>query len=144
MENEAKEYSQKYVVGWESHQEPARAGKRSNNMPSKRWGHSMVVYRHYVYLFGGSLSNNYSLSSQTVYSFDLKAWGETGWDRYLAPEHECCPSGRDGHSASVIGSCMFIIGGSKGDSQCNEVYSFDFRSLKCTLFLSRVSKTDLW
>ena len=100
-------------------------------MPSKRWGHSVCLYRHYLYLFGGSLSNNYYASSQSLYIFDLKAWGESGWDRFLPAENETCPAARDGHSASVIDSFMYIICGSKGDNLCNEVYSFDLRSQKC-------------
>jgi hypothetical protein len=133
MESDLTQISQKYMVSWEVHQEPMKGGKRSNNQPSKRWGHSVALYRHYLYLFGGSLSNNYYASSQSLYIFDLKAWGESGWDRFLPAENEVCPAARDGHSASIIDSHMFIIGGSKGENLCNEVYSFDLRSQKCTL-----------
>jgi hypothetical protein len=125
--------SQKCIVEWEVHQEPMRGGKRPMNQPSKRWGHSSVIYRHYLYLFGGNLSNNYYASAQSLFSFDLKGWGDTCWDRFLPMENEVCPSGRDGHSAVVIDNSMFILCGSKSGTKCNEVFSFDFKCQVCRL-----------
>ena len=77
----------KYSVSWELHAEPpTRTNKRSVNTPSKRWGHSTALYRHYLYMFGGNLSNNFHSTGQSLFIFDLQAWGETAWDRFIPPE----------------------------------------------------------
>lgn len=131
MESESIQNSSKYYVASEIHQEQYRMKSRGNNQPSKRWGHTCVLYRHYLYLFGGNTSHNYHQSSHSLYSFDLKNWGDTCWEKYLPNENETCPSLRDSHTATVIDNTMFIICGRQNDISINEVFAFDFRSQSC-------------
>lgn len=124
--------SNKYYISWEVHQEPIKGGKRASNQPSKRWGHSCALYRHYLYLFGGSLSSNSYANGQSLYIFDLKAWGDTAWERYLPSDTEpSAPMARDGHSATVIDHTMFIMCGTKQGSVTNECWGFDLRMQQC-------------
>lgn len=120
-----------HIISWEIHPEPMRGNKKTLNVPTKRWGHSTVLYRHYLYLFGGNLSNNFHSNNQSVYSFDLRAWGEASWERFHPGETDPCPTGRDGHSATVIEHGMIIVGGSKGDNPTSEVWAFDLRNQQC-------------
>lgn len=125
--------STKYSVATEIHQEQYRLKNRASNQPSKRWGHTCVLYRHYLYLFGGNISSNYHQNSNSLYSFDLKNWGDTCWDRYLPGENEVCPSLRDSHSATVIDHTMYVVCGQQNDVPNNEIYAFDLRSQTCSL-----------
>lgn len=133
--------SSKYQVFWEVHQEQIKGGKRSSNQPSKRWGHSACLYRHYLYLFGGNLSSNNYANGQSVYIFDLKAWGATSWDRYLPSDTEPpAPAARDGHSATVVDHKMYILCGTKQKVPTNECWAFDLRSQTCTRHFTRESQ----
>jgi hypothetical protein len=144
MEMESSVSSQKYIVHWESHQEHQKATGRQSTVPNRRWGHSLVLYRHYIYVFGGTISTNNYANSQAVYMFDLKNWNDANWERFLPGDTDTVPVPRDGHSATVLENSMYVFGGEKGGTLCKDLYEFDFRSLQCNVALIRESKEPDW
>lgn len=125
-------YSHKYVVSWESFPEPQKTLKKQSNYPTKRWGHTMVDYRHYLYLYGGSLSTGNLANSQAVYCFNMRQWRSSGtWDKYLPHDEASAPEPRDGHSATVLRQSMYVFGGSMANGISNEFFQYDLRSKLC-------------
>ncbi|XP_017089188.2 kelch domain-containing protein 3 [Drosophila bipectinata] len=72
-------------------------------VPFQRYGHTVVAYKEKIYIWGGRNDENLC---NALYCFDPKT---AQWSR--PPVTGCLPGARDGHSACVIGNCMFIFGG---------------------------------
>ena len=93
--------------------------------PSKRWGHSAILYNDSMIIFGGrhlqrSLSNLYSLDFSTF------TWSK------IEPINNP-PLARDSHSAVLYDECnMIIFGGNGLTSKFNDLWSFDFNEFKWT------------
>ncbi|XP_071439603.1 kelch domain-containing protein 3 isoform X1 [Hetaerina americana] len=77
-------------------------------IPGARDGHSACVIRHSMYIFGG-FEEEIDRFSQDVHALDL----ETMEWRYVVTKGTP-PSYRDFHSASAVGTKMYIFGG-RGD-----------------------------
>ncbi|XP_030379049.1 kelch domain-containing protein 3 [Scaptodrosophila lebanonensis] len=72
-------------------------------VPFQRYGHTVAAYAEKIYIWGGR--NDESLCN-VLYCFDPKT------ARWTRPQVSgCLPGARDGHSACVIGNCMYIFGG---------------------------------
>ena len=124
-----------FTVEWELHKETQRSNKRSQNMPTKRWGHTLCSYRDYIYLYGGEQKRSYQYSSQAVYRLDVREWGSQEWLKIVPKEGEVIPAARDCHSANIIDKRMYIIGGSKNGEKTNDIFYFDLRLNECKLCL---------
>ena len=93
--------------------------------PSKRWGHSAVLYNNSMIIFGGRhsqriLSNIYSLDFATL-----------SWSK-IEP-YSKAPQARDSHSAIIYNNCdMIIFGGNGLSGKMNDLWNFNFNLKKWT------------
>lgn len=98
------------------------------DMPSARYGQSMVAYQEGLYVWGGTHGTNYPTD---MHRFELlsKQW------EYVHTSGEL-PCGRYRHQAMVKDDLMYIVGGS-GINRYGDVFTFNFgtsvwRKLHCT------------
>ena len=93
--------------------------------PSKRWGHSAVLYNNSMIIFGGRhsqriLSNIYSLDFATL-----------SWTK-IEPSSKA-PQARDSHSAIIYNnSDMIIFGGNGVSKKMDDLWNFNFNVKKWT------------
>ena len=91
---------------------------RGSEHPSKRWGHSVIIYKNQMIIFGGrhsqrSLSNIYSLDFTSLTWLKIEQIGMS-------------PPARDSHSAITYNNEMIIFGGSGSGNKLNDIWSFNF------------------
>ena len=77
-----------------------------SNSPSKRWGHSSVAFEDSILIFGGR--NEHDLNDLYMFSTVTNEWTKM-------PESTSTPKPRRRHTASMVGSCMFVFGGFDGN-----------------------------
>lgn len=97
--------------------------------PQRRYGHSMVAYDRYLYVFGG-VADNTLPSDLYRFSLDEKTW------EIVQPAAESeIPIGRLFHDADVINNEMYIFGGTVDNNvRSSELYRFQLASYpRCTL-----------
>ena len=103
--------------------------------PSKRWGHSAVLYNNSMIIFGGRhsqriLSNIYSLDFATLSWSKIEPYSKT-------------PQARDSHSAIIYNnSDMIIFGGNGVSGKMNDLWNFNFNLKKWTEITN--SGNELW
>ena len=91
--------------------------------PSKRWGHSAVLYNNSMIIFGGRhsqriLSNIYSLDFATLSWTKIEPFSKS-------------PQARDSHSAVIYNNCdMIIFGGNGLSGKMNDLWNFNFNLKK--------------
>lgn len=88
-------------------------------LPYKRYGHTAVVYKDKIYIWGG---RNDHASCSVLFCFD------TLWHCWTAPKVTGdIPLARDGHSACIWKNYMFIVGGYEEESHAfaDTVYALD-------------------
>ena len=96
--------------------------------PSKRWGHSVILYNKTMIIFGGrhlqrSLSNIYSLDFTTL-----------TWTK-IEPNN-IPPQARDSHSAVLYKNTdMIIFGGNGSTGKLNDLWNFNFNDKKWSKIL---------
>lgn len=74
-----------------------------SDVPFHRYGHSAVVWKEVVYIWGGR--NDSSGACNTLYRYDTV----TGlWSRPSV--HGLLPQKRDGHAAAIIGDYIYVFG----------------------------------
>ena len=89
------------------------------SVPLARFGHSAVIYKHSMYVFGGwnghdTLDDLYEFSLVTNQWFQVNGRGDVPESRYR-------------HSAVVYGCCMFIFGGvDKRQVRFSDLVEFNF------------------
>ncbi|PRP87919.1 hypothetical protein PROFUN_02656 [Planoprotostelium fungivorum] len=96
--------------------------------PSKRYGHSAVVYGDAMYICGGY--DQHGLSCGDIHRFDFitHTWSEIHViHASLTNTHAPLPSFW-GHTAVVHGSCMYIFGGKSESGYGNRLFEFSFSS----------------
>lgn len=72
-------------------------------VPFKRYGHTAVLYKHLVYIWGG---RNDEMCCNILFAFNTKTMR---WEKPAVNGR--VPGVRDGHSACLIGHCMYVFGG---------------------------------
>ncbi|GIY19854.1 kelch domain-containing protein 3 [Caerostris darwini] len=77
--------------------------EETSESPKGCYGHSVVAYKHLIYLWGGQ--NRFS-ASNILYCFDTKT---QSWSKPVTSG--MIPKPTDGHSACVIRDDMYIFGG---------------------------------
>ena len=97
---------------------------RGSEHPSKRWGHSVIIYKNQMIIFGGrhsqrSLSNIYSLDFTSLTWLKIEQIGMS-------------PPARDSHSAITYNNEMIIFGGSGSGNKLNDIWSFNFNDKRWT------------
>jgi len=84
------------------------------DIPSGRWGHSADVLGNRMLVFGGAVAG--SLSVNDVYSYDFT---NNEWELLKVAIN--APSPRYAHVSGIVGSHLFIYGGSGG---VNDIWKF--------------------
>lgn len=109
---------------WISKKDEKRAAKRGNT-PCKRWGHSVVLHQNNMYIFGGSGNTTSTRNWETIYILNCENFD---WEKCLPYDNTNTqyPEPRDSHAATLIGSQMYLFGGSNGDVPLNDLFSFNF------------------
>jgi len=102
------------------------------DVPGERDGHSACIIGHYMYVFGG-YEENIERFGQDVYRLDLTDFNWKLLNCIGEP-----PVHRDFHSATAIGTCMYIFGGRSdltgGQWQLNVNMGPDYYSNKVCYF----------
>nr|XP_057938930.1 actin-fragmin kinase isoform X1 [Doryrhamphus excisus]XP_057938931.1 actin-fragmin kinase isoform X1 [Doryrhamphus excisus] len=96
--------------------------------------HSMVVYKGFIYVFGGTLDSAYTVLRCPLWVFDIAKQKWVPCQRKTSSPQTQMPTNRKGHSAVVVGSSMLLYGGFidiKGSSQ--EFWSLDFDTMVWSL-----------
>ncbi|XP_066147064.1 kelch domain-containing protein 3-like [Euwallacea fornicatus] len=92
-------------------------------LPYRRYGHTAVVYKNNIYIWGG---RNDREACSVIFKFD------TFWHCWMAPPITgSVPRPRDGHSACIWKNYMFIFGGyeEETDSFAKQVFYLDLDKL---------------
>ncbi|KAI1723517.1 kelch motif domain-containing protein [Ditylenchus destructor] len=97
-------------------------------MPPPRDGHTAVIHKDKMYVFGGFEEHNHRFSQETyVFDFNTRMWQQVN------PEGET-PQHRDFHTACVLDGKMYVFGGrsdemgqfhSSQDKYCDELMCLD-------------------
>ncbi|GAB6032197.1 Leucine-zipper-like transcriptional regulator 1 [Chamberlinius hualienensis] len=97
--------------------------------PTRRYGHTMVAFDRYLYVFGGAAD---STLPNDLHCFDLDS---QMWSIVPISKDSEVPSGRLFHAAAVISDAMYVFGGTVDNNvRSGEMYRFQFsRYPKCTL-----------
>ncbi|CAI7860273.1 unnamed protein product [Closterium sp. NIES-53] len=97
---------------------PGRKGGKHG--PGRKWGHTLnaVNYGRQVYVFGGYGKDERQTNDVYVYNTTKDAWSKPNIKG--TP-----PSPRDSHTSTVVGSRLFVFGGTDGSSGLNDLYMLD-------------------
>eukprot|EP00667_Euglena_gracilis_P001554 EG_transcript_1554 len=118
----------------------------SGIVPMRRWGHSAVVHRGAMYVFGGSIESSHGApqdrSGETndfhQLAFEFHEWTPVFVSKGTAPAARC------GHSACVIGTKMVIFGGNgHRQKHYNDLHEFDFETQEWSE-IAVASKKSAW
>ncbi|XP_072274032.1 kelch domain-containing protein 10-like [Pyxicephalus adspersus] len=90
--------------------------------PSNRKGHSAVVYRSAMFIYGGYFDIEGAVEEFWAFYFDTQKWSA------LSPRTRGLgPGPRHGHSSATHNSTMYLFGGLRNMAEQNDFWSFDFR-----------------
>ena len=101
-------------------------GGSPDNVPSLRYGHSVVAHNNIIYLWGGRRGN---VTCNKIFMFD------TNTHSWLSNEVKgTMPGVRDGHACCISGGFMYIFGGFENDKQefSDTVHRFELETLTWT------------
>ncbi len=73
------------------------------NPPMRRYGHSMVAYDRFLYVFGGAADN---ILPNELHCFDLE---DETWSLVTPAAGSSVPSGRLFHAATVVGDALYLV-----------------------------------
>ena len=97
----------------------------SSEHPSKRWGHSVILFNNLMIIFGG---RHLHRSLSNIYSFDFMT---QTWSKIEPTSNP--PQARDSHSAILYNnSDMIIFGGNGSSNKLNDLWNFNFEEKKWT------------
>ncbi|KAJ5072581.1 hypothetical protein M0811_01596 [Anaeramoeba ignava] len=107
---------------WKFDPETEGFEKLSDNIgPCGRDCHSLVSYKNNLYVFGGVQDKSKLLNDLWQYNLETNEWFE------LKPLGEKpCP--RHFHTGVVIGSFMYVFGGSNGQVRLNDHFIYEFET----------------
>uniref|UniRef100_A0ACB8G1R4 Uncharacterized protein n=1 Tax=Sphaerodactylus townsendi TaxID=933632 RepID=A0ACB8G1R4_9SAUR len=89
--------------------------------PTNRKGHSAVVYRGSMYMYGGYIDMKGVSQEFWTFCFDTKQWFPVPSTQYGGS-----PGPRHGHTAVVYGNGMYLFGGLMGLSEQKDFWKWDF------------------
>uniref|UniRef100_A0A8C3L851 Uncharacterized protein n=1 Tax=Chrysolophus pictus TaxID=9089 RepID=A0A8C3L851_CHRPC len=104
----------------EGHDVPA---EMESLAPTNRKGHSAVVYRASMYIYGGYVGIRGISQEFWTFHFDTRKW------LYVSTlSHNTGPGPRHGHSAVVYRTAMYLFGGLVGLSEQKDLWKWDFEN----------------
>ncbi|KAH0621287.1 hypothetical protein JD844_022409 [Phrynosoma platyrhinos] len=118
--------------GWMERQLTAVEGE--GTAPVNRKGHSAVVYKGSMYMYGGYIDIKGTSQEFWTLCFNTKQWA-------LIPVPSCGgnPGPRHGHSAVVYGNGMYLFGGLMGLSEQKDFWKWDFMAANWSCIRRRQS-----
>ncbi|XP_039175301.1 tip elongation aberrant protein 3-like isoform X2 [Crotalus tigris] len=90
-------------------------------VPVNRKGHSAVVYRGNMYIYGGYIDIKGASQEFWTFNFDTKQWAPVS-----VASSGGSPGPRHGHSAVVYSNGMYLFGGLMGLSEQKDFWMWDF------------------
>mmetsp|Transcript_31897 Transcript_31897/g.54943 ORF Transcript_31897/g.54943 Transcript_31897/m.54943 type:complete len:677 (-) Transcript_31897:153-2183(-) len=95
----------------------------STDPPDRRAGHSVITYGDTLVMFGGCYLDTTCYKDLYIFKPSAKSWvkKETYGDS---------PAAREGHSATLVGSKMYVIGGSSTEKLYDDAYALDLETFK--------------
>eukprot|EP00002_Diphylleia_rotans_P008582 TRINITY_DN1852_c0_g1_i1.p1 TRINITY_DN1852_c0_g1~~TRINITY_DN1852_c0_g1_i1.p1 ORF type:complete len:1197 (+),score=251.22 TRINITY_DN1852_c0_g1_i1:88-3678(+) len=94
----------------------------TGDIPSNRYGHTAVVYKDSMFVYGGVDSHRKTDNALYEYSFETRKWR-------TIPTKGSHPTPRSCHTCHVIGDSMIVFGGIDGQKQLlSSVYEYSFVS----------------
>ena len=98
---------------------------RGSEHPSKRWGHSVILYNKSMIIFGG---HHLQRSLSNIYAFDFTTLTWSKIEPFGNP-----PPARDSHSAIIYNNIdMIIFGGNGSTGKLNDLWNFNLNEKKWT------------
>ncbi|OXB81622.1 UNVERIFIED_CONTAM: hypothetical protein H355_008784 [Colinus virginianus] len=94
-----------------------------SSAPTNRKGHSAVVYRGSMYIYGGYVGIRGVSQEFWTFHFDRSRWLHVA-----TPSRSTGPGPRHGHSAVVYHTAMYLFGGLMGLSEQRDLWQWDFGS----------------
>ncbi|WFD18012.1 hypothetical protein MCAP1_000224 [Malassezia caprae] len=99
----------------------------STGGPPRRTGHSAVVYKDRLYIFGGT-DGNYHYNDTWCFDWATQSWSELKCVGYI-------PAPREGHAACMVDDIMYIFGGRGVDgNDLGDLASFKISSHRWFMF----------
>ncbi len=87
--------------------------------PTRRYGHTMVAFDRYLYVFGGAADHTLP-NDLHYYDLDTNTWSIVN----VTADSEV-PSGRLFHASAVVDGAMYIFGGTVDNNiRSGEIYRF--------------------
>lgn len=119
-------YYKLYIFSW---RKISNGFLRGVGPPARRYGHIMVAYDRFLYVFGGAAD---STLPNDLHCFDLDS---QVWSVVIPANDSQCPTGRLFHAAATIDDSLFIFGGTIDNNvRSGDMFRFQFSSYpKCTL-----------
>ncbi|KAK9448143.1 uncharacterized protein V1518DRAFT_419791 [Limtongia smithiae] len=94
--------------------------------PTPRHGHTLIIVGSLVYIFGGSIGNQYF---DDMYCYDLRNVAKPGSSMWEKVEYQSvAPPARANHSMVYYNDRLFMFGGLNQDTLFNDTWCFDLRS----------------
>jgi N-acetylneuraminic acid mutarotase len=93
--------------------------------PSPRYGHTAVLAGSRIVVFGGRGENGFNFR-------DLHALDPVTMTWYQGPDGGNAPSGRLNHTATLVGTKMYVFGGWNGESYFNDLHILDLTNMGWT------------
>ncbi|EAS07283.2 kelch motif protein (macronuclear) [Tetrahymena thermophila SB210] len=97
--------------------------KKASVYPTKRWGHTSVVYEKYLYVYGGCGKQQDCSKTMQIFRLDCETYE---WNK-VEYTTDVIPDSRDSHTANVINNKMWVFGGSNSELLFNEFWTFDLQ-----------------
>ena len=96
---------------------------KTSRFPRAREGHSCVIYKDELYVYGGC--DGGSCDDETYFA-DLNVYDELKEQWRNIRVKGDIPTGRDNHACGVIGDYMLIYGGNTVSGLSDDIYTFSF------------------
>ena len=98
-------------------------------VPLRRWGHTALVYRGAMYMFGGSVEIGQGGHREGESNdFHWLAFDTHEWNPVFVAKGKA-PAARHGHTACQLGGRMIIFGGvGAKQKHYNDLHEFDFET----------------
>ncbi|KAI5745257.1 hypothetical protein M8J76_009536 [Diaphorina citri] len=125
-----------YVFGGENNQWRKFCSQRGANVPRGRRGHSALLYRGAMLIYGGYRDLKGSSNELWAFHFDTESW-------HLLSCGKNCPPARHKHSAITHGDAMWIYGGMTDLHDRADLWRFDLQSKRWTPIKCKVSPGSL-
>ncbi|XP_026807019.1 uncharacterized protein LOC113549757 [Rhopalosiphum maidis] len=107
-------------------------GKSGSNVPKGRRGHTALVYRNSMIIYGGYRDLKGSTNEMWAFHFDTESW-------HLLSQGRVLPPARHKHSAIIHDDIMWVYGGMTDLHERSDLWKFDFVKKKWSVLKTKVN-----